>query len=273
MDEHGLILIRTIYSGSFLGIMAFLLLWEGGEERVPFHGGVSRRTHLLRNFGMLFWVVVIADYVVGWSIFHTSSLLLTPLPSQFELYKLPWPYQLALGFLLSDLLDYFFHILCHRWGWLRRIHSVHHSDLHLDATTALRVHPIETSLEVAYKVTLYAVLGLPFWIEGVRAILHNALSMIQHANVPFPAFVERLRPIFITPELHRVQHDTQRTLRNSNYGVIFSFWDRLFGTYLAPEQVTLERVGLPGFEHDSWQSVTGMLMTPLRRLPGTESGM
>jgi sterol desaturase/sphingolipid hydroxylase (fatty acid hydroxylase superfamily) len=232
---------------------------------------VTRRSHLLRNLVIFFWVLVIADYLVGWLMLGSSSLLLHPPSLGLGLSRLPWPLQVVLAFLASDLLGYLFHRMCHRWRWLWRLHSVHHSDAHLDVTTAVRAHPFETSLGVICTVALYVVLGLPFWIEGIRAILHNAIAMIQHANVRFPAFVERLGLVFVTPAMHRVHHDTQRVLHDRNYGVIFSFWDRLFGTYSPPEQVTPERIGLHGYDDESWQTVLGMLLTPLRRFPGVAS--
>lgn len=264
MSEQGLLLVRTLYLGSFLGIMSFLLLWEDGKPRLSLPGGVTRGLHVRRNLGIFFWVLVVADYLVGWLMLGSSSLLLHPPSFGLGLSTLPLPFQVVLAFLASDLLGYLFHRMCHRWGWLWRLHSVHHSDPHLDVTTAVRVHPFETSLAVVCNVALYAVLGLPLWIEGVRAVLYNAVAMIQHANVQFPAFVERLGLVFVTPALHQVHHDTQRALHERNYGVIFSFWDRLFGTCSQPEQVTPEKFGLHGYDDESWQSVSGMLMTPLR---------
>ena len=267
MTEQALLVVRVLYGGIFLGLLAFLLLWEGGQPRVEFVTAKARITHVLRNLVVFVLVVLFADYVIGQGLVPSSSLLLHPSPLGLALYKFPLFLQVLLAFLASDLLDYGLHRVSHRVGWLWRLHSVHHSDSHLDATTALRAHPVEVSLQVICKVALYVALGLPLWIEGVRSIAHNAFTLIQHTNVHFPAWMERLRPLFVTPAMHRVHHDVQPALHDTNFGFIFSFWDRLFGTYCVPAQVTLDRIGLTGYEDESWQTISGMLLTPIRRFP------
>lgn len=267
MSESSLVFIRALYLGGSLGVLVFLLLWEDGQPRSSLPIGLNWWTHAKRNFGIFVWLVLIADYVVGQWVLGSDSLLLTPPRFALSLADRPVGFQILIAVLASDLLDYLLHRMSHRFSWLWRIHSVHHSDPHLDATTALREHPLETSLNVTSKVALYAVLGLPLWIEGLRAILHNTWTMVQHANVMFPTWVERLRVILLTPALHRLHHDSQRRVHDNNYGFIFSFWDRWFGSYLPPEEAQPDRIGLRGYEGDSWQSVTGMLLTPARRPP------
>jgi sterol desaturase/sphingolipid hydroxylase (fatty acid hydroxylase superfamily) len=109
---------------------------------------------------------------------------------------------------------------------------------------------------------LLALLGLPLWIEAVRAVLNNPLVLAQHANVRFPPWVERLNWILITPGMHRVHHSIDRRDYDLNFGGLFSWWDRLFGTWR--EAGVVERVGLPGFENARWQTLPGMLAAPLR---------
>jgi len=271
MDDPFLVLIRILYVGLFIGTLAFLLLWEDGNPRVPFASPKARWRHVFRNLAMLFWVIVVADYVVGDWLLHSENYLTNPTPILFDGAALPLPAQILLAFLASDLLDYLLHRAGHRFHWLWRLHSVHHSDSCLDATSAGRAHPLEVSIHVAGKLGLYVLLGLPLWIEGIRAIAHNPVSMIQHANVTFPAWLERLRLVFVTPAMHRLHHARERALHDNNLGVIFSFWDRLFGTYVAPEEVTSQGIGLPGYSGDNWQTVAGMLTTPVSPLPRPSS--
>ena len=69
----------------------------------------------------------------------------------------------------------------------------------------------------------------------------------------------------MTPSMHRVHHSPEPHQTNSNYGVVFSFWDRLFGTYVAPSGPRPERYGLSRLgDEPRWQSLAGMLLTPLR---------
>lgn len=265
--EPVLVLIRALYFGISLGALAFFLLWEDGRPRTPFASTGDRNRHVLRNLVLFAWVIVIADYVVGQGLLHTRDILTDPPRILFDGASLPLPLQILAAFVASDLLGYWLHRAAHRFQWFWRLHAVHHSDPHLDATTAGRTHPLEISLDVVAKIALYLVLGLPFWLEGLRAIVHNAVAMVQHANVVFPPWVESLRSVFVTPALHRVHHDTDPALHGRNLGVIFSFWDRMFGTHVRPEAGIERPIGLDGYAGTKWQSVTGMLLSPFYRQP------
>lgn len=220
---------------------------------------------MLRNMGMLFWVVVIADVLVGEGLLDAKAYLLGSPRSLFNASALPLFLQFVIVFAAADLLDYALHRAAHNLGWLWRLHAVHHSDPHLDASTGARFHPLEISINAAAKVIFFAVSGLPLWIEGVRVILLNSLLFLQHANIEFPAGVERLRWLLVTPGMHRIHHSPEAPLINSNYGMFFSFWDRIFGTFRPPVAGQRPDVGLKGLDAERWQSVYGMLATPFMR--------
>jgi sterol desaturase/sphingolipid hydroxylase (fatty acid hydroxylase superfamily) len=73
-----------------------------------------------------------------------------------------------------------------------------------------------------------------------------------------------LRWLLVTPAMHRVHHLPEAPATDSNYGQCFSFWDRLFGTYRAPDSALPPSFGLANLADESFQSVFGMLMTPIR---------
>jgi sterol desaturase/sphingolipid hydroxylase (fatty acid hydroxylase superfamily) len=264
MTEQDLSLVRVLYFGLFIGVFAFFLQWESAAAKRPFADPHSRRRHVLRNLGMLALVVVIADLVVGEWLLRAYAFLYQPPVIWLDAMALPLPAQIVLGFLASDLLEYGLHVASHRIGWFWRLHAVHHTDAHIDVTTAGRSHPLDVSIYVAAKIGLYALLGLPLWIEGVRALFHNTFLCVQHANVNYPGAVERLRWLLVTPAMHRVHHDQALPNIDCNYGFIFSFWDRLFGTYRTPGRDDPERLGLAGCEGEAWQDIRGMLVTPIR---------
>jgi sterol desaturase/sphingolipid hydroxylase (fatty acid hydroxylase superfamily) len=171
----------------------------------------------------------------------------------------------GVGFLLADLFDYGFHRLLHRWRWLWLIHSVHHSDQHLDVSTGVRFHPAEVVFEVVLRTIMFLALGIPLWVEGARAVLSNPLNLLQHANVEYPRWFERrLGWLLVTADMHRIHHSPEARETNSNFGTVFSFWDRIFGTYVAPDAAREPTYGLRKLTADPWQSVTGMMLTPLR---------
>ena len=260
MDDL-LSLLRIAYYGLMAGAFAFLLLWEDGAPLV--RDMPSRRRHVLRNLALFVCVVAVADGLVGaWLLDIPSRLTITPAGL---LTSLPLAAQLMVAFVVMDLSTYAVHRLFHAQRWLWLMHSVHHSDAEVDVSTSIRHHPIEVAIDVAVKLALYLLLGLPLWIEAARTLLINPLSMAQHANIAYPAWVERpLRWLLVTPAMHRVHHLPEAPATDSNYGQCFSFWDRLFGTYRAPDPVQPTRFGLAKLAGESFQSVSGMLLTPIR---------
>jgi sterol desaturase/sphingolipid hydroxylase (fatty acid hydroxylase superfamily) len=262
MNEHALGVLQQMYWVMTLGTFIFLVVMEGGvlDARAP----RQRLRHILRNLGLLACVLAIVETVSlgqGFSIgsaLTRSSGLLTP-------FALAVWAQFAIGFLLIDLFEYSFHRAAHRWRWLWLFHAVHHSDTELDTSTGVRFHPLESAIDQSLIIALLLTLGLPLWVLLARAIAQNPIDFALHANLRFPAWVEnRVGWLLVTPRMHRVHHSPVLAETNSNYGVMLSIWDRIFGTYTAPVGERPARYGLSKLGDDSWQSFEGMLFTPLR---------
>lgn len=253
--------LRIGYYGLMIGTFAFLLLWEDGAPLVD--GVRERRRHVLRNLALFVCVLAVADGLVGGWLLAIPSRLTSAPPGLLT--PLPLAAQLIAALVVMDLSTYAFHRLLHAQRWLWLMHSVHHSDAHLDVSSSLRHHPVEVALDVALKLVLYLLMGLPLWMEAARTLLVNPLSMVQHANVAYPPWIERpLRWLLVTPAMHRVHHIPSKAETNSNFGQYFSFWDRIFGTYRAPDPATPPRFGLANLGGESFQSIGGMLLTPVR---------
>lgn len=124
VTEQDVSLVRILYFGLFIGVFAFFLLWESGAARVPFADSETRRRHVLRNLVMLFWVVVIADIVVGEWLLRAYTFLFQPPVVWLRGMDLPLPAQILLAFLASDLLEYALHVASHRIDWFWRLHRV-----------------------------------------------------------------------------------------------------------------------------------------------------
>ena len=73
-------------------------------------------------------------------------------------------------------------------------------------------------------------------------------------------------PVFVTPEIHRIHHSRNRADFDRNFGQLFSFWDRLFGSYRSPKSGSATSMGLDGCDDLRWNSILGMLATPFRKL-------
>ena len=278
LGAHALVLLRIAYFGGLIGLFAFLALWESGKPladpaptaassdpaRDAAAATAKRRRHGLRNVGLF----VVALLFVGGLVFSLESpaiALLSTFPGLLGRFGLPLVALVTIGLIVTDLAEYLYHRLCHRWRWLWLMHSVHHSDPALDVTTSLRFHPLEPALETVARMAVLLLLGVPLWVEVVRAVLLNPVNLFQHANVAYPSWVERrLQWLVVTPAMHRLHHSPVFAETNSNYGPGLSLWDRLFGTFLRPEHERPPSYGLTRLGEDSWQSVTGMLLTPIK---------
>lgn len=138
---------------------------------------------------------------------------------------------LLLDLILLDFLIYWWHRANHVAPLLWRFHEVHHLDLFLDTTTALRFHFGEVLLSALARAAMIVVFDIPITsILAVETLILIA-AIFHHSNVALPpAFEAGLARLIITPSIHWVHHHAVRHDTDSNYGTVFSFWDRLFGS-------------------------------------------
>lgn len=135
-------------------------------------------------------------------------------------------------FLLLDLAVWFQHLVSHKVPLFWRLHRVHHADSEVDATTALRFHPIEILLSFVWKGGVIVALGGPWEAVLIFEIVLNGSAVFGHANIRIPQRTDRvLRWLIVTPDMHRIHHSVIQRETDSNYGFYLSIWDRLFGTY------------------------------------------
>lgn len=252
--------IRVGYFGLGAGAFLFFFLWEGGRPRIPFP---SRGRHVLRNLALLALVVLFADVLVGDLLLGIPAHLTAAPRGLLSPLALPTAMLAVLGLLAIDFACYLYHRLSHRLRRLWLLHATHHTDPHLDVSTALRFHPLDMAFYVIVIAGTLLVLGVPLWVAGLHAVLVNPQFMLQHANVTFPRWVERgFAWLFVTPAIHHVHHSALREETDANYGQMLSCWDRLLGTYRAPGAEDPPRIGVTGHGDDRWQTLSGMLATP-----------
>lgn len=140
-----------------------------------------------------------------------------------------------LGILFLDLIGaYLPHWLEHKIKPLWMIHLVHHSDHHVDTTTANRHHPLESLIRFTFTLIGVLITGANIGI----VMLYQSISLIStqfnHANIKLPKRVDLfLSYFFVSPDMHKTHHHYRLPFTDSNFGNIFSIWDRLFGTYKA----------------------------------------
>jgi len=192
----------------------------------------------------------VVTFALQISAVFTVVMLWSPSSSFFESFPL-WV-QGAIGVLLLDFLIWVWHMLNHRLPFLWVFHKCHHSETYLNASSALRFHIGELLLSVVWKSTVLILLGIPLWVFALSEFLLTLFALFHHANIQLsPRVRTYVEMVIITPYLHRVHHSDIRSEHDSNYGVIFTFWDRAFQTL---QKVTPDRIGLQGVQEKSFLS-------------------
>ncbi|RCL72148.1 MAG: sterol desaturase family protein [Flavobacteriales bacterium] len=186
-------------------------------------------TSILVNFSLAFLLLTTADWV------NTNQFGL------LHLVSLPFWLYVLLGVLFLDFIGaYLAHWTEHRLKPLWMVHLVHHSDHHVDTTTANRHHPFESVVRFTFTLVAVFILGTPIGVVMLYQSLSVVLSQFNHANIQLPKKVDTvLSFILVTPHMHKVHHHYVLPYTDSNFGNIFAIWDRLLGTYmhLAAEKI------------------------------------
>ncbi len=178
---------------------------------------------------------------------------------------LPLWLQWAAGLVLLDLAIYWQHRWLHRAPWLWRLHRVHHTDTTLDASSALRFHPLEILLSLLYKMGLAVVLGIDPSIVLVFEALLSSFALITHANIVLPPRLDRaLRWVLVTPAMHWIHHSTRREEQQRNYGFNLSVWDRVFGSYAEDSRDAPQTFGVAGVDRARATRFVSLLREPFR---------
>jgi sterol desaturase/sphingolipid hydroxylase (fatty acid hydroxylase superfamily) len=137
----------------------------------------------------------------------------------------------VVGFVALDYGNYLWHVLNHRSRWLWRFHQVHHADLDLDVTTALRFHLGEVLASILFRRAWVAALGTSPRLVLVYEIFFEGATNFHHSNLRLPLNTDRtLARFVVTPRMHGIHHSIVRNETDSNYSVILTFWDRLHRT-------------------------------------------
>ncbi|NQX85218.1 MAG: sterol desaturase family protein [Flavobacteriaceae bacterium] len=144
-----------------------------------------------------------------------------------------WIY-VTIGILLMDFIGaYLVHYVEHKVSLLWMVHLVHHTDHKVDTTTANRHHPLESLIRYAFTLFGVFIIGAPIGIIMLYQSMSLIATQFSHANIKLPKSLDKaISYILISPDMHKIHHHYVLPYTDSNYGNIFSIWDRLFGTYM-----------------------------------------
>jgi len=235
------------------------------ETLVPLHArGRWSRAHVGPNLALTF-------LTFGMNIFLNIALIATVIwleSKGFGLLRLLSLPALLAGIIAVAALDlsfYVAHVSWHKFPRLWRFHAVHHSDPTVDVTTTIRQHPVESVMRFVALSAMAVVIGpspAAFAIYRAASALNG---LLEHANIRAPHWLGSLLSLVTTwPHMHKVHHSRLREQTDTNYGNLFSFWDRLFGTFTPSREGTSISYGLDGFADPALQTTAALLALPFR---------
>ncbi|MFC4097545.1 sterol desaturase family protein [Euzebyella saccharophila] len=213
-------------------------------------------TTIIVNFALAFLLLKTADWTVSNEFGIINWLPEMPL----------WAYVL-LGVLFLDFIGaYLAHLTEHKVKSLWMIHLVHHTDHNVDTTTANRHHPLESVIRFMFTLLGVFLVGTPIGIVMLYQSLSLVASQFGHANIKLPKKVDKLISyVFVSPDMHKVHHHYKLPFTDSNYGNIFSIWDRIFGTYMQYDRDAIV-YGVDTFPDEvENSSIKGLLKQPFHR--------
>lgn len=214
-----------------VGGLLFFWILEGAIPLLPLHYKKSKLRHAGVNFfftiihvilhtGLAFFIIKLSDWCLhqqfGLVYWFNSGVLMT----------------VIIGVLALDFSSWLVHIIMHKNKFLWRFHLIHHSDTNVDVTTGLRHHPGDSLLRGIFFMLLILVSGAPMYSVMIYQTLVVLATAFTHANISLPKTVDKaISYILISPNMHKVHHHWKQPYTDSNYGAVFSFWDRVLGTF------------------------------------------
>ena len=175
--------------------------------------------HLIIHTGIAVFIVLLADWckresfgLIYW--LHADIL-----------------FTIIISILALDFSSWLVHWVMHKVRPLWAFHLVHHTDNNVDVTTGLRHHPGDSILRGIFFLLLIFISGAPVYAVMIYQTLLVLSTAFTHANISLPIWLDKaLSYILVSPNMHKVHHHWKQPYTDSNYGVVFSIWDRLFCT-------------------------------------------
>jgi sterol desaturase/sphingolipid hydroxylase (fatty acid hydroxylase superfamily) len=243
------------------------LLWL--ERRQPLRRSVEPKpVRLARNLA----VVALSSAAVA----MTERPVINPLAALvaerrwglLQLASLPLWLELPLAVALMDYTLYVWHVLTHRVSWLWRFHIVHHVDLDLDASTALRFHFAELVISIPWRAAQIVLIGVGPLSFGIWQTALLVSIMFHHSNVRVPIRLERqLNRFVVTPRMHGIHHSIVHTETDSNWSSGLTLWDRLHGTLRLNVPQDAVTIGVPAYRTPDDVALAKILRLPFAPQP------
>lgn len=245
------------------GILFFLTL----EVVVPYRpSSVSKVKRWINNLGLTIFNSIVINLVFATAIVGTATYAQTHKIGVLNVVQAPVWLKILLTVAFMDFILYVWHFLNHKMPFLWRFHRVHHSDLNMDVSTATRFHIGELAISAVIKIALIFFLGA----SPVGVLIFESTVVLcaqfHHSSLKIPKWFETVFWIlFVPPSMHRIHHSVIIKERDTNYGTIFSLWDRFLGTFLSGVDQTRIRIGVGAYRKQDKLNFHQLLAMPATR--------
>ena len=213
------------------GLTIFWLI----ESGIPlFKFKYNKWRHALPNLFFTFTTIIV-NFSLAFLLFKSTEWVAdNEFGILYWLPEIPFWSKVVIGILLMDFFGaYLAHYVEHKVKPLWMVHLVHHTDHKVDTTTANRHHPLESVIRFTFTLFGVFVIGASFGLVMLYQSMSLVATQFSHANIKLPRKVDKALSYFlVSPDMHKVHHHYVLPYTDSNYGNIFSIWDRLLGTYM-----------------------------------------
>lgn len=240
--------------------LAFFWILEGYYKL--FTSPYKKWKHAKTNLLLLLFVMII-NAVFG---IATAGIFTWGETSQYGLlhyFEAPIWVELLISIMILDLIaQYGVHYFLHKVKWMWRLHLVHHTDKHVDASSGTRHHPLDFILRESFALIAVVITGMPIAFYFFYRILSVLFTYWTHANISLPLWLDKgLTYVIVTPNMHKFHHHFELPWTDSNYGNMLAIWDRIFGTFVYGDPKDI-KYGIDIADHTDDESIAVQLGMP-----------
>jgi sterol desaturase/sphingolipid hydroxylase (fatty acid hydroxylase superfamily) len=245
------------------GILFFLVIELIASYRPS---SVSKFKRWVNNLGLTLFNSTLIYIVFSSSVVGTALYTQTYRVGVLYILELPLWLNILVTVAFMDFMLYVWHLLNHEVPLLWRFHRVHHSDLNMDVSTATRFHIGELAISAVIKISLIFFLGAsPIGVLIFESTL-VLCAQFHHSCLRISKWFEDIFwALFVPPSMHRIHHSVVIKERNTNYGTIFSLWDRFLGTLRSDVDQDAIRIGVGAYPKAEKLNFHQLLIMPFTR--------
>jgi len=245
------------------GLFLFLVL----ELFIPYRTNtVSKLNRWVNNLAVTLFNSALIYLIFSSMIFSTVAFVQSNKVGVLNLVQAPTWLKILTTVVFMDFMLYVWHLLNHEVPFLWRFHRVHHSDLNMDVSTATRFHIGELAISAIIKTALIFFLGAS--ALGVLIFESAVVLNVQfhHSSLRVPRWFEAVYwALIVPPSMHRIHHSVVINERDTNYGALFSLWDRVLGTLMTRVEQDRIRIGMGAYRKPGALNFHNLLWMPFTK--------